>query len=232
MKKTLILLPTFLGQNGKSLNMTWRLKKNCSKLLVHQRHSLTNQVITPCWSQYSCLIWLSFRWDARDTKGPRVWLKAMKWCEKISRFRPGMRFEFERQFVCPLHVVSRISSEDAPADGYSSIKIAMIKQNVWWTMFPVRFLFPSPQASTRPRRGLCGGERSLTFAATFPQNASCNTGTQVRVTVKSNKTINFKFVFLVTPHDGWSPELVSIVTGCSNSISTPPLPPIFIKVIS
>ena len=23
-------------------------------------------------------------------------------------------------------------------------------------MFPVRFLFPSPQASTRPRRGLCG----------------------------------------------------------------------------
>ena len=91
------------------------------------------------------------------------------------------------RLICPLHVVSRISFADAPADGYSSIKIAMIKQNVWWTMFPARFLFPSPQASTRPQRGLCGGERSLTFAATFPQNASCNTGTQVRVTVKSNK---------------------------------------------
>ena len=46
-------------------------------------------------------------------KWPRAWLKAMRWCEKISRFRSGMLFEFERQFVCPLHVVSRISSADA-----------------------------------------------------------------------------------------------------------------------
>lgn len=103
-------------------------------------------------------------------KWPRAWQKAMRWCEKISRFRSGMLFEFERQFVCTLHVVSRISSADAPADGYSSTKKAMIKQyivNVWWT------IFPSPQASARPQRGLCGGEISLTFAATFPQSAFC-----------------------------------------------------------
>ena len=75
LKKTLIVLPTFLGQNGRSLDTTWRLKKSCSKLLVHQRHSLTNQVITPCWSQYSCLISLSCRRDARDTKWPRAWLE-------------------------------------------------------------------------------------------------------------------------------------------------------------
>ena len=126
--------------------LTWLdgWKKNSSKLLVHQRHSLTNQVISPCWSQYSCLIWLSCRRDARDTKWPRARLKAMKLCEKISRFRSGILFEFERQFLCPLHVVSRLSSAD-PADGYSSIKIAMIKQNLWWTMFPARFLFPLPK---------------------------------------------------------------------------------------
>ena len=145
MKKMLILLPTFLGQNGKSLDMTWRLKKKIAVNFWYTRdtHWLIKSLLLVGVNTVVLSDWVVGETREILNDHARGW-RRWNYARRSPDLGRACGSNLKGRLICPLHVVSRLSSAD-PADGYSSIKIAMIKQNLWWTMFPARFLFPLPK---------------------------------------------------------------------------------------